>query len=83
MQVLREISQQTADNTSATSNAIGRLADLSAQLRRSVSGFRLPHEPPARPQAARLAASAPSSTQPVGPAATPGMAAARRIGGAA
>jgi twitching motility protein PilJ len=42
MQVLREISQQTADNTSATSTAIGRLADMSAQLRKSASGFRLP-----------------------------------------
>ena len=46
MQILREISQQTADNTSATSNAIGRLAELSAQLRRSVAGFRLPQELP-------------------------------------
>ncbi|MBX3704132.1 MAG: methyl-accepting chemotaxis protein [Steroidobacteraceae bacterium] len=42
MQVLREISQQTADNTSATSTAIGRLAEMSAQLRKSVAGFRLP-----------------------------------------
>ncbi len=46
MQVLREISQQSADNTSATSGAIGRLAELSAQLRRSVSGFRLPQDTP-------------------------------------
>jgi len=45
MQILREISQQTADNTSATSNAIGRLAELSAQLRKSVAGFRLPQDP--------------------------------------
>jgi len=44
MQVLREISQQSADNTSATSNAIGRLADMSAQLRKSVTGFRLPQD---------------------------------------
>jgi len=55
MQVLREISQQTADNTSATSGAIGRLADLSAQLRKSVSGFRLPEDatkavPPPKPR---------------------------------
>ncbi|HZF14417.1 MAG TPA: methyl-accepting chemotaxis protein [Steroidobacteraceae bacterium] len=42
MQVLREISSQTADSTSATSNSIGKLAELSAQLRKSVSGFRLP-----------------------------------------
>jgi twitching motility protein PilJ len=47
MQVLREISQQTADNTSATSSAIGRLAELSAQLRKSAAGFRLPQELPA------------------------------------
>ncbi|MBP6513859.1 MAG: methyl-accepting chemotaxis protein [Steroidobacteraceae bacterium] len=48
MQVLREISQQSADNTSATSNAIGRLADMSAQLRKSVTGFRLPQDPKPR-----------------------------------
>jgi twitching motility protein PilJ len=50
MQVLREISQQTADNTSATSTAIGRLADMSAQLRKSAAGFRLPPQlpPPGR-----------------------------------
>ncbi len=46
MQVLREISQQSADNTNATSSAIGRLADLSALLRKSVTGFRLPQETP-------------------------------------
>ena len=46
MQVLREISQQSADNTSATSVAIGRLADMSAQLRKSVSGFSLPQQLP-------------------------------------
>jgi twitching motility protein PilJ len=46
MQVLREISQQTADNTNATSTAIGRLADMSAQLRRSAAGFRLPQQLP-------------------------------------
>ncbi|MGH8251744.1 MAG: methyl-accepting chemotaxis protein, partial [Steroidobacteraceae bacterium] len=46
MQVLREISQQTADNTSATSTAIGRLADMSAQLRKSAAGFRLPPQLP-------------------------------------
>jgi twitching motility protein PilJ len=42
MQVLREISSQTADSTSATSTAIGKLAELAAQLRKSVTGFRLP-----------------------------------------
>jgi twitching motility protein PilJ len=42
MQVLREISGQTADATNSTSDAIGKLAQLSAALRKSVSGFRLP-----------------------------------------
>ncbi len=42
MQVLREISPQTADNTAATSGSIGKLAEMSAQLRKSVAGFRLP-----------------------------------------
>jgi twitching motility protein PilJ len=42
MQVLREISSQTADATSNTSEAIAKLAQLSAALRKSVAGFRLP-----------------------------------------
>ena len=45
MQVLREISLQTADSTSATSQSIGKLAELSTDLRKSVSGFRLPGAP--------------------------------------
>jgi twitching motility protein PilJ len=42
MQVLREISSQTAESTTATSTSIGKLAELAAQLRKSVTGFRLP-----------------------------------------
>ena len=42
MGVLREISSQTAENSSATSSSVGKLAELSAQLRKSVAGFRLP-----------------------------------------
>jgi twitching motility protein PilJ len=42
MAVLREISSQTAENSAATSSSVGKLADLSAQLRKSVAGFRLP-----------------------------------------
>jgi len=42
MQVLREISSQTADSTSHTSEAVAKLALLSASLRKSVAGFRLP-----------------------------------------
>src|SRR5476649_573605 len=52
MQVLKEISAQTADSTSATSGAIAKLADLSAGLRRSASGFRLPGATPEPPPAA-------------------------------
>jgi twitching motility protein PilJ len=42
MQVLREISSQTAESTTATSTSIGKLAELATQLRKSVTGFRLP-----------------------------------------
>ncbi|HTV49536.1 MAG TPA: methyl-accepting chemotaxis protein [Steroidobacteraceae bacterium] len=42
MHVLKEISAQTADSTSATSVAIAKLAELSAGLRKSAAGFRLP-----------------------------------------
>jgi twitching motility protein PilJ len=46
MQVLREISSQTADSTSHTSEAVAKLALLSASLRKSVAGFRLPEAQP-------------------------------------
>jgi twitching motility protein PilJ len=46
MQVLKEISSQTADSTSATSQAIAKLAELSAGLRQSAAGFRLPAPQP-------------------------------------
>jgi twitching motility protein PilJ len=42
MQVLKEISAQTAESTSATSTAIAKLAELSAGLRKAAAGFRLP-----------------------------------------
>ena len=42
MQVVREISTQTAEGSTATSTSIAKLAALSAQLRKSVAGFRLP-----------------------------------------
>jgi twitching motility protein PilJ len=42
MQVLKEISAQTAESTTATSVAIAKLAELSAGLRKSAAGFRLP-----------------------------------------
>ena len=59
MQVLREISSQTADSTSATSQSIGKLAELSAQLRKSVAGFRLPNYVPP-PAAATVTVAKPS-----------------------
>jgi twitching motility protein PilJ len=42
MGVLKEISAQTAESTTATSVAIAKLAELSAGLRKSAAGFRLP-----------------------------------------
>ncbi|MEM7764832.1 MAG: methyl-accepting chemotaxis protein [Pseudomonadota bacterium] len=39
---LREISSQTGKATSATTSSIGKLAQLAGELRKSVSGFRLP-----------------------------------------
>jgi twitching motility protein PilJ len=45
MQVLKEISAQTAESTNATSTAIAKLAELSAGLRKSAAGFRLPGSP--------------------------------------
>jgi twitching motility protein PilJ len=42
MQVVREISSQTAEGSTATSTSIAKLAALSAQLRKSAAGFRLP-----------------------------------------
>src|SRR5262249_5592631 len=65
MQVLREISSQTADSTSATSQAIGKLAELAAGLRKSVSGFRLPNA--ARAPAAGAAGKAPAAPAPGAP----------------
>ncbi len=45
MQILKEISAQTAESTNATSVAIAKLAELSSGLRKSASGFRLPGTP--------------------------------------
>ncbi len=50
MGVLQEISSQTAEGSNATSTAIGKLAEMSTELRRSVAGFTLPDkEVPAVP----------------------------------
>ncbi|MGH8271875.1 MAG: methyl-accepting chemotaxis protein, partial [Gammaproteobacteria bacterium] len=42
MGVIQEITSQTAEGTAVTARSIGKLAALSADLRRSVSGFTLP-----------------------------------------
>jgi hypothetical protein len=75
MQVVREISTQTAEGSTATSTSIAKLAALSAQLRKSVAGFRLPDfgagtttvgAPPTAPPAALPATPAtPSMPDPV------------------
>ncbi len=44
MDRLQEINMQTEASTSATTGSIRELAELAAQLRESVSGFRLPDE---------------------------------------
>jgi len=56
-QVLREVSAQTTEVTSATSQAIVKLADLAAALRKSVSGFQLPAAAPPAPRAKTPSAS--------------------------
>ena len=75
MQVLREISSQTAESTTATSASIGKLAELAAQLRHSVAGFRLPEG----------VVSAPDNDYPVLPSEDAGVAPnkPRRVGGLA
>ncbi|MFP4079952.1 MAG: methyl-accepting chemotaxis protein [Ectothiorhodospira sp.] len=42
MDVIQEITMQTSDGTNETAVSIGNLASLSSELRRSVSGFKLP-----------------------------------------
>ena len=55
-QVLREVSMQTSESTQATAQAILKMAELAAALRKSVAGFRLPAA------AASRAAAAPGAT---------------------
>ena len=44
MEVIKDITTQTAAGTSATANSIGQLAELAIELRESVAGFKLPIE---------------------------------------
>jgi twitching motility protein PilJ len=83
MQVLREISAQTAESSSATTNSIGKLAQLSAQLRQSVSGFRLPGVDHAAALAQMTQQKAPSvRTDKQAPAAPSSPQASAQAGGA-
>jgi twitching motility protein PilJ len=69
MQVLRDISSQTAEGSTATSTSIGKLAALSAQLRKSVAGFRLPDMVggTALESSSASARLPPATPEPVGP----------------
>jgi len=62
MDVLEEINAETAANTSATTSAISKLAELATQLRRSVAGFRLPPVAALSQQGTSQAAAEVSST---------------------
>ena len=42
MNVIQEITTQTSAGTNETATSIGNLAELANELRRSVSGFKLP-----------------------------------------
>ena len=44
MNVIQEFTSQTSAGTSATANAIGRLAQMAIELHESVAGFKLPEE---------------------------------------
>ena len=44
MNVIQEITSQTSSGTNATAKSIGNLAEMAAQLRSSVAGFKLPDE---------------------------------------
>jgi twitching motility protein PilJ len=72
MQVVREISSQTAEGSTATSTSIAKLAALSAQLRKSVAGFRLPDFGTAAPSgklpALKEPAAPPAPAAPAAPA---------------
>jgi twitching motility protein PilJ len=42
MNIIQEITSQTSAGTTATAQAIGKLADMTNDLRNSVAGFKLP-----------------------------------------
>ena len=78
MQVLKEISTQTAESTTATSQSISKLAQLSAAMRQSASGFRLPGAPVPRQVAAAGAAIAAAAAATTGVSPQPSTGATTR-----
>lgn len=62
MNVIQEFTSQTSAGTSATAEAIGRLAQMAIELHESVAGFKLPEEMANEMQA--LAAVLPTSNTP-------------------
>jgi twitching motility protein PilJ len=42
MRILRQLASRTTESSASTANAIGKLSELASQLRKTVSGFRLP-----------------------------------------
>jgi len=71
MQVVREISSQTAEGSTATSTSIAKLAALSAQLRKSVAGFRLPDFGAGTTTVGPAPAALPAAPEPI-PVSNPG-----------
>jgi twitching motility protein PilJ len=67
MQVLREVSAQAAESTSANSQSVVKLADLAAALRKAAAGFRLPGDASltGSQRVVQLPDPAASGTQPV------------------
>jgi twitching motility protein PilJ len=71
MQVVREIAAQTAEGSTATSTSIAKLAALSAQLRKSVAGFRLPDYGGGTTTIGGTSDRLPAAKAPANPPATP------------
>ncbi len=75
-QVLREVSTQTAESTQATAQAILKMAELAAALRKSVAGFRLPAAAAGTAGRAAAPAAAPASAD------SSGQSRLKKLGGA-
>ncbi len=80
MQVVREISSQTAEASTSTSASVAKLAALSAQLRKSVAGFRLPDYGGGTTTVGASSARLPALTEPVDTAASGTMRKASGLG---